>query len=84
MDVEHDFAEGVQGKHYVPLEEMNFPLYLERDVRIFFLSAAKRKKKSVDELVNSVLRREMENFSELMPDAESDSGSKPVPKRKKA
>ncbi|MCR4317143.1 MAG: hypothetical protein NUW37_12455 [Planctomycetes bacterium] len=84
MKKEYDLSGAEQGKFYFPPDRYKYPVYLDDDLNLFFSDAAKRRKKDVAELVNSVLRREMENFSELMPEAESDSGSKPAPKRKKA
>jgi hypothetical protein len=39
MKKEYDFTNAEQGKLYVPVEELDIPIYLEEEVKSFFCSS---------------------------------------------
>ncbi len=57
---EYDFTKAVQGKFYRPLEKLEIPIYLDKEVKEFFGKTASRKKIGLDKVVNTILRKEME------------------------
>ena len=60
MKKEYDFTNAEQGKFCRPLDQLEIPVYLERDVRKSLLATATKAKKSVGELVNDLLRNDLE------------------------
>ena len=60
MKKEYDFSKGVQGKFYRPIEKLEIPVYLDREVKEFFSKTASKKKIDIDKVVNTILRKEME------------------------
>ena len=60
MKKEYDFTNAEQGKFCRPLDQLEVPVYLERDVRKSLLATATKAKKSVGELVNDLLRNDLE------------------------
>ncbi|MDA8155163.1 MAG: hypothetical protein M0Z52_01715 [Actinomycetota bacterium] len=60
MKKEYDFTKAVQGKFYRPLEKLEIPIYLDKEVKEFFGKTASRKKIGLDKVVNTILRKEME------------------------
>ena len=57
MKEEYDFSNAEQGKFYVPLEDMQLPIYLDKDV-IQYLSLSKPE--NIQVLVNDLLRKDIE------------------------
>jgi len=60
MKKEYDFSKAEQGKFYRPLEELEIPIYLDKEVKTFFSKKAVERKIGVDKIVNTILRKEME------------------------
>ncbi len=60
MKKEYDFSKAVQGKFYRPMEKLEIPIYLDKEVKEFFGKTASKKKISLDKVVNTILRKEME------------------------
>ena len=60
MKKEYDFSKAVQGKFYRPLKELEMPVYLDNKVKEFFLRRAGNKKNGLENVVNKVLRKEIE------------------------
>ena len=60
MKKEYDFTNAEQGKFCRPLDQLEIPVYLERDVRKSLLAKATKAKKSVGTLVNDLLRNDLE------------------------
>ena len=60
MKKEYDFSKGAQGKFYRPIEKLEIPVYLDREVKEFFSKTASKKKIDIDKVVNTILRKEME------------------------
>lgn len=60
MKKEYDFSKTIQGKFYRPVEKLEIPVYLVREVKEFFSKTASKKKIDLDKIINTVLRKEME------------------------
>ncbi|MDP3119031.1 MAG: hypothetical protein Q8N01_01255 [Sulfuricurvum sp.] len=60
MKEEYDFTNAEQGKFYIPLEEIQAPIYLEKDVASFFAEKLKGKKETLQSLINELLRKNIE------------------------
>lgn len=56
MKKEYDFSKAEQGKFYRPVEKLEIPVYLDREVKEFFGKAASRKNIGIDKVVNTILR----------------------------
>lgn len=59
MKRHYDFSAAERGKFYRADAEFHFPIYLEADVNEFLTRLADQKKVAVDELVNELLRADM-------------------------
>lgn len=60
MKEEYDFTNAEQGKFYIPLEEIETPIYLDKDVARFFTEKLKGKKETLQSLINELLRKDIE------------------------
>ena len=60
MKKEYDFSKGERGKFYTDQDKIEMPVFLDKSVKEFFSKAASKKNISVDKLVNSILKKEME------------------------
>jgi len=62
MKEEYDFTNAEQGKFYVPIEELDLPIYLDEEVKRFFLKKLKNKDMdlSLSFIVNALLLKDME------------------------
>jgi hypothetical protein len=64
MKEEYDFTNAEQGKFYVPIEELDIPIYLDEEVKRFFLKKLKNKNKDMDlslsSIVNALLLKDIE------------------------
>ena len=63
MKDEYDFTNAEQGKFYIPIEEIDIPIYLDDEVKKFFLKKLKDKKKidfSLSDIVNALLLKDIE------------------------
>ena len=65
MRDEYDFTNAEQGKFYRPLEELEIPIYLEKEVKEFFLNKLHEKNRSLNELINSLLKKDIEITKQL-------------------
>lgn len=67
MKDEYDFTNAEQGKFYRPIEELDIPIYLDSEVKNFFLKTLKNRKKdfSLNEIVNSLIKKEIEISQKL-------------------
>jgi len=45
MKDEYDFSNAEQGKFYRPLEELDIPIYLDKDVKEYFMQKVRSKGK---------------------------------------
>ncbi len=60
MKAEYDFSKAERGKFYHPSAVFSFPVYLEPDVNDFLSKLAEQKKVDVQDLVNDLLRVDMQ------------------------
>ena len=60
MKAEYDFSKGERGKFYNAEAVFRTPIYLEKDVDDFIRHLADTKGKDVGELVNELLRRNIQ------------------------
>ena len=67
MKDEYDFTNAEQGKFYRPLEELDIPIYLDREVKDFFIKKIRDKgqKFSLNETINSLLKKDIEISNKL-------------------
>jgi hypothetical protein len=60
MKDEYDFSKGVRGKFFRKDAVLKIPVYLEPEVRRFLSERAKAKGIDIGELVNDLLKRDIE------------------------
>lgn len=60
MKQEYDFSKAERGKFYRPNAKLNLPVYLDDDVRNYLADKAKSKNVEVNEIVNDLLRKDIE------------------------
>jgi hypothetical protein len=65
MKREYDFSQGERGKFYRPDAEFNLPIYLDKDVLTFLSEKAKSKGVEVSQLINDILRKDIDLFEAL-------------------
>ena len=65
MKREYDFSKAVQGKFYRPVEQIEAPVYLDKEVKAFYSKKAAKKRVRLEKIVNAVLRKEMEMLKEI-------------------
>lgn len=68
MKDEYDFTGAEQGKFYRPLEELDIPIYLDKDNKDYFISRIRGRKKplSLNEVVNALVRKDIEISKQLV------------------
>jgi len=64
MKDEYDFTGAEQGKFYVPIEEIEMPIYLDKDIAEF-LRNQQGKVVNLQSLVNDLLRKDIEIVKRL-------------------
>lgn len=67
MNDEYDFSGAEQGKFYRPIEELDIPIYLDKEVKEFFIERLKAKGEqfSLNQVINSVLKKDIEISNQL-------------------
>ncbi|MBI2433154.1 MAG: hypothetical protein HYV26_09810 [Candidatus Hydrogenedentes bacterium] len=65
MEPEYDFSKGERGKFYREGAVLRLPIYLEEGLQERVANIAQKKGKDVGELVNLLVRRDVEIFEEL-------------------
>jgi hypothetical protein len=60
MRREYDFSKGVRGKFYRKYVELRLPIYLDNKLRAQVEIIAKKKGKDIGDIVNELLRKEVE------------------------
>ena len=67
MKDEYDFTNAEQGKFYRPIEELDIPIYLDDEVKKYFLKNIKEKTKnfSLNHIVNALLKQDIEISKKL-------------------
>ncbi len=67
MKKEYDFTNAEQGKFYRPIEELDIPIYLDKEVKDYLMKNIKKKDStfSLSELVNSLVKNDIEISKKL-------------------
>lgn len=60
MKDEYDFSNAEQGKFYVPLDEIEMPIYLDNDIMQFLNKKCDFNAEKVRVLINDLLRKDIE------------------------
>ncbi len=62
MKKEYDFADAEQGKFYRPIEELDIPIYLDDEVKNFFMTNIREKTGdfSLNKIVNALIKHDIE------------------------
>lgn len=66
MKKEYDFTNAEQGKFYSPIEKLNIPVYLDDDVKQFFMKHIKQTNFSLNATVNSLIKQDIEISKQLV------------------
>jgi cytidylate kinase len=66
MKREYDFSKGMRGKFYREGAELRLPIYLEAKLQRQLERLARKKGKDVGELVNQLVRKEVDLLEELI------------------
>lgn len=59
MKDEYDFSNAEQGKFYASIEEIETPIYLDKDI-LQYLTKSQGKVQNIQQLVNDLLRKDIE------------------------
>ena len=62
MKKEYDFTNAEQGRFYRPIEKLDIPIYLDDEIKNFFLKNIKEKTKdfSLNNIINSLIKQDIE------------------------
>ena len=60
MNEEYDFSNAEQGKFYVPVEDIQLPIYLDKDIIQYLNEKCLTKQENLQSLVNDLLRKDIE------------------------
>ena len=66
MKREYDFSKAVRGKFYRKGAELRLPIYLDRKLQSKLESLARKKGKDVGEMINQLLRKDVDFLEKLM------------------
>ena len=67
MKREYDFSRAEQGRFYRPVEKLEIPVYLDKEIETFFTKKAVVKKLTLGKLVNDILRKEIAILKHINP-----------------
>lgn len=62
MKREYDFSQGERGKFYQPDARFNIPIYLDKEILAYLSEKAMSKGVEVSQLINEILRRDIDLF----------------------
>lgn len=67
MKDEYDFSDAEQGKFYRPIEELDVPIYLDQEIKDFFLKKLQGADQtfSLSKVINSLLKKDIEISNQL-------------------
>lgn len=66
MKREYDFSKAARGKFYKQGAELRLPIYLDAKLQTQLERLARKKGKDIGEMVNQLVRKEVELIEELM------------------
>ena len=67
MKPEYDFTQGERGKFFRPDAKIRLPIYLDDEVQAYLAECATQSGVPLEELVNSLLKREIKTISAREP-----------------
>ena len=59
MKKEYDFSKAEQGKFYRPTTDLEIPIYLNKEVKTYFIKRASEKNLDLEKVINTILEKEM-------------------------
>lgn len=67
MKNEYDFSDAEQGKFYHPIEELDIPIYLDKEVKAFLIERLKGRGQevSLNQVINELLKKDIEISNQL-------------------
>jgi hypothetical protein len=65
MKKEYDFSKAEQGKFYRPITELEIPIYLNKEVKTFFIKRASDKNLEFNKMINAILKKEMDLLQKI-------------------
>ncbi|MBU4486452.1 MAG: hypothetical protein KKD38_05940 [Candidatus Delongbacteria bacterium] len=67
MKKEYDFTKAEQGKFFRPIDKLDIPIYLDKEIIEYFLKSRKKKDKdfSLSEIINALLKKDIEISEKL-------------------
>jgi len=57
---EYDFSNAEQGKFYIPVEDIQFPIYLDKDIIQYLNEKCLSRQENLQSLVNDLLLKDIE------------------------
>jgi hypothetical protein len=60
MKEEYDFSNAEQGKFYIPVEDIELPIYLDKDIIEFLSQNSQITQQNLQVLVNDLIRKDIE------------------------
>ena len=60
MKEEYDFSNAEQGKFHIPVEEIELPIYLDKDILDFLSQKCQLTQINLQTLVNDLIRKDIE------------------------
>lgn len=60
MKDEYDFSNAEQGKFYTPIEDIQIPIYLDKDIVKYLTEKSQANQENLQALVNDLLRKDIE------------------------
>ncbi|OGT90990.1 MAG: hypothetical protein A2286_00990 [Gammaproteobacteria bacterium RIFOXYA12_FULL_61_12] len=67
MRDEYDFSNAEQGRFHRPLDELDIPIYLDKEIKDYFILKMRSQGKpfSINEIINSLLKKDIEISNQL-------------------
>ena len=65
MKKEYDFSKAQQGKYYRPITDLEIPIYLNKEVKTFFIKRASDKNLEFNKVINTILKKEMDLLQKI-------------------
>ena len=65
MKKKYDFSKGVKGKFHIPANEIELPIYLNKDNLEYYMNLSKEKNMDITKLVNRLLSKDRELIDTL-------------------
>jgi len=67
MKKEYDFTNAEQGKFYRNIDELDIPIYLDKEIIKYFMQSMKKKDKkfSLNKIINALIKKDIEISEKL-------------------